>query len=144
MRKQGALEFRQAAALAAQGATNAQALTMPSLYPMWAPKIAYGGTGEPSIVRRPMDRLYRIREGQAHTSQDGWEPENTPAMWEYIDVEHTGTIDDPIPAVLNMTYSKDKYYSEDETLYLCTRDSEIPFSYLPSQLVGQYFEVVTR
>lgn len=139
MRKQKAIEFRRAAALAAQGATNAQALTMPSLYPEWAPDTPYGGEGEPQIVRRPVG-LYRIR--QAHTSQTGWEPENTPAMWEYIDVDHAGTIDDPIPAVLNMTYFKGKYYSEAGTLYLCTRDSETTLAYLPSQLVGQYFEVV--
>ena len=140
MRKQKAMEFRQAAALAAQGATNGQALTMPSMYPMWAPDTPYGGEGEPRIVRRPEGKLYRIR--QAHTSQTGWEPENTPAMWEYIDVEHAGTIDDRIPAILNMAYFKGKYYSEAGALYLCTRDSEVPMAYLPSQLVGQYFEVV--
>lgn len=52
-----------------------------------------------------------------------------------------GTIDDPIPAVLNMRYELGKYYSEDGKVYLCTRDTEIPVAYLPSQLLGVYFEV---
>lgn len=41
-----------------------------------------------------------------------------------------------------MRYYKDKYYSENGVLYLCTRDSGNPLAYLPSQLVGQYFELV--
>lgn len=77
-----------------------------------------------------------------HTSQEDWTPELTPAMWNRIDLEHSGTKEDPIPAALNMMYYKDKYYTENGVLYLCTRDSGIALAYLPSQLVGQYFEVV--
>ena len=92
-----AKEFRAAASLAAQGATDAQAATMPTMYDLWAPWVAYGGEGQPSIVRRPDGQLYRIR--QAHTSQIGWEPENVPAIWAAIDKSHAGTAADPIPAV---------------------------------------------
>ena len=70
-----AKELRAAAGLAAQGATDAQAAAMPTMYDLWAPGVAYGGEGQPSIVRRPDGQLYRIR--QAHTSQVGWEPETT-------------------------------------------------------------------
>lgn len=142
-RKNRAREFRRAGSMSAQTATDAQALTMPTMFPYWAEKTAYGGEGQPQIVRRPVggrDQLFRCQ--LAHTSQAGWEPESTPSLWEYIDVEHAGTMDDPIPAELNMTYYAGKYYSEGEKLYLCTRDSEIPLAYLPSQLVGQYFEEV--
>lgn len=139
MRKERAREFRRAAQLTAQGATNTQALTMPSLYPEWAPGTPYGGAGNIQIVNRPAG-LYRAR--QAHTSQAGWEPENTPALWEHIDVEHSGTMDDPIPAVRNMEYFNGKYYLEAGALYRCIRDSEMPLNYLPSELVGNYFEAV--
>lgn len=73
MRKEKAVEMRRAALLSAQGATDAQApLTMPSLYPEWAAGVAYGGEGEPCIVRQPRtSQLYRINEGKAHTSQAG-------------------------------------------------------------------------
>ena len=58
-----------------------------------------------------------------------------------------GTIDDPIPAVAGMEYVYGKYYIEGETVYICKRTGEaeggtIVLQFLPSQLVGQYFEVV--
>ena len=40
MRKDKAVEMRRVALLSAQGATDAQALTMPSLYPEWAAGVA--------------------------------------------------------------------------------------------------------
>ena len=141
-RKERAAQLRRASLLTAQGATDKQALQMPSLYDLWKTGVGYGGEDQPQIARRPGNKLYRCI--QPHTAQAGWEPENTPAMWEYIDVEHAGTIDDPIPAAVNMICYAGKYYSEGEKLYLCTRDSEIPLAYLPSQLVGHYFEEVAK
>ena len=139
-----AKEFRAAASLAAQGATDAQAATMPTMYDLWAPGVAYGGEGQPSIVRRPDGQLYRIR--QAHTSQAGWEPEAVPAIWAAIDKSHAGTAADPIPAVRGMEYVYGKYYldGEDGKTYLCTRIGEadggkIVLQYLPHELIGQYF-----
>ena len=141
-----AKEFRTAAVLAAQGATDAQAATMPTMYDLWAVGTAYGSEGQPSIVRRPDGQLYRIR--QAHTSQIGWEPENVPAIWAAIDKSHAGTAADPIPAVRGMEYVYGKHYldSEDGKTYLCTRFGEteggkIVLQYLPHELVGQYFAV---
>lgn len=139
-----AKEFRAAAVLAAQGATDAQAATMPTMYDLWAPGVAYGGEGQPSIVRRPDWRIYRTR--QAHTSQTGWEPENAPAIWAAIDKSHAGTAADPIQAARGMEYTYGLYYldGEDGKTYLCTRTGEaeggkIVLQYLPHELVGQYF-----
>ena len=139
-----AKEFRAVASLAAQGATDAQAATMPTMYDLWAPGVAYGGEGHPSIVRRPDGQLYRIR--QAHTSQTGWEPETVPAIWAAIDKSHAGTAADPIPAARGMEYTYGLYYldGEDGKTYLCTRTGEaeggkIVLQYLPHELVGQYF-----
>ncbi len=43
----------------------------------WAPRVSYN-VGQ--IRRDPLDgKLYRV--GQAHTSQEGWNPSLTPAMW---------------------------------------------------------------
>lgn len=139
MRKEKALQFRRATQLTAQTASDPQALTMPSLYDPWTPGTAYGGENQPQIVSRP-GGLYRVR--QPHTAQTGWEPENTPAMWKHIDLEHAGTKEDPIPAALGMEYFEGKYYAENGKLYLCTRDSLNPMDHLPSQLVGQYFKEI--
>lgn len=150
-RPEKARQFRAAASLSAQTATDKQALTMPTMYPYWAANTAYGGENDPKIVRRPVegrDQLYRCR--QAHTSQAGWEPENYPAGWVAIsDGSTAGTVDNPIPAVRGMEYTYGKYYAdpEDGNTYLCARTGEaeggtVVLQYLPHELVGQYFEEV--
>lgn len=41
-------------------------------------------------------KLWKCR--QAHTSQENWKPSiDTASLWEVIDVEHAGTLEDPIP-----------------------------------------------
>ena len=145
-----AKEFRAAASLAAQGASDKQALSMPSMYAYWAEKTAYGGEGEPQIVRRPAggrDQLYRCN--QPHTSQIGWEPENYKAGWVAINDTSAGTVDDPIPAVRGMEFVYGLYYldPEDGKTYLCKRTGEaeggtVVLQYLPHELAGLYFEAV--
>ena len=58
--------------------------------------------------------------------------------------------EDPIEAYAGMTYYKGRYYRDSSTgkIYLCTRDDDqqpgqgIALYYLPSQLVGHYFQEV--
>lgn len=78
---------------------------------------------------------------------DNWTPADALSIWTAIDIEHEGTLEDPIPAAAGMEYIKGKYYNEDGTIYLMNRqgmaDGEsVVLHYLPSQLVGQYFEAV--
>ena len=145
-----AKQFRAAAKLSAQTATDAQALTMLSMYSYWKSGVSYGGQGEEKFVRRPIDgrdQLYRC--DQPHTALEGWEPENYPAGWVAINNTSTGTIDDPIPAVRGMEYTYGLYYvdPEDGKTYLCTRVGEaeggtVVLQYLPNELVGQYFQLI--
>lgn len=86
------------------------------------------------------DKLYEVI--QEHTAQADWTPDISKSIFVVIDKEHLGTIDDPIPAQENMIYYNGKYYIENEVLYLCIRDSEIALQFLPSVLVGNYFELV--
>lgn len=78
---------------------------------------------------------------QPHTTQADWTPDATPSLWARLDVEHSGTLADPIPAALNMEYFEGLYYSEAEAVYYCFRSTEIPVAYMPSQLVGTYFNL---
>lgn len=135
-------EAREVVAFAVQSAnlTDEQSLIVAEFYEVWQSGVEYI---EGKIVRGKGDDplLYRCR--QKHISDEVNQPGiHTSAIWEVINVNQSGTIDDPIPAVANMQYYKDKYYLEDDVLYLCTRDSEIPLSHLPSQLIGHYFEIV--
>ncbi|MDO5012885.1 MAG: hypothetical protein Q4E56_05220, partial [Pseudomonadota bacterium] len=87
---------------------------------------------------------------QAHTSQEGWNPSLTPALWTVVNVTHAGTLDDPIPAARGMEYEYGKHYldPEDNAIYRCARTGEasggkVTLQYLPHELVGQYFMLVS-
>ena len=121
--------------------TDENAVKVIDLYPVWTVGIAVAKDSRYQYN----DKLYKVV--QAHTTQADWAPDTTPALWAVIDVAHAGTIDDPIPAVAGMEYVYGKYYIEGETVYICKRIGEaeggtIVLQFLPSQLVGQYFEVV--
>ena len=129
--------------------TDENALKVIDLCPVWDIGIAITQDMINKGQNRYQDngKLYKCI--QPHTTQADWRPESTPALWTLIDVTHAGTIDDPIPAVAGMEYIKGKYYAENESIYLMNRqgmaDGEtITLHYLPSQLVGQYFEVVSE
>lgn len=130
-------------------ASDADAATFPTLYSEWKP----GETVEEGDRRfyPPTEKLYKVRKGQGHTTQKGWEPDVTPALWVVVDVAHTGTIDDPIPASRGMEYTYGLYYldGEDGNTYLCARageaeGSKIVLQYMPHELIGQYFEVMAE
>lgn len=111
------------------------------LYPMWQPDLTVL-TGDRYQYE---GKLYKAI--QSHTTQADWTPDVTPSMWTVIDVEHAGTIDDPIPASIGMEYEYGLYYVEEDVLYLCEREGEavggkVTLQYMPSELVGQYFSVV--
>lgn len=142
-----ALQFRKATQFAYRGnesvLTNNDILSMASIYEYWSPEnVKYEkDTSIVKVIENDKDILYLCIS--THVSQDLYKPSQlTASLWQKIDFEHAGTLEDPIPASVNMVYYKDKYYIEDVTIYKCTRDSEIALQYLPSQLVGQYFEIV--
>ncbi len=120
--------------------TDDQVLSVAALYPAWSAGVAYGGEGQPCVVSHG-GVLYRCIT--PHTSQADWTPELTASLWARVDKNHTGTLDDPIPAAENMEYIEGLYYSEGGRVYRCTRSTGQPVAYLPSQLVGQYFEEVS-
>ena len=135
-----AKQIRRMAMINAEILEDSQAAEVRTLYPEWKP----GETVEPGDrrYRTPVDTLYKVREGKGHTTQEGWEPENMADSWEAPDVEHAGTVDDPIPAKPNMRYYPGKYYLDGGRVYRCTRDTEQAVSQLPHELVGVYFEEV--
>lgn len=139
-----AAELRPMIEAAAMSLPDGEAAKAVELFPAWAYPVSY------VVGNRVSDggKLYKCR--QAHTSQEGWKPSATPALWVVIDVAHAGTQDDPIPASRGMEYEYGKYYldSEDGKTYLCERTGEaaggkIVLQYLPHELVGNYFKAVS-
>lgn len=85
-------------------------------------------------------KLWKCR--QAHTSQENWKPSiATASLWETINVQNAGTLDDPIPYDQTMTVYNGKYYLEEGIIYKCVRDSGQPLYATCASLVGNYFEV---
>ena len=111
------------------------ALRMREFYPEWASdtdytagyKVQYGG------------KLWRCV--QAHTAQNGWEPENAASLWTEICESHDGTKYDPIPYSGNMALESGKHYIQDYVIYRCTRDTINPVYNALADLVGLYVEV---
>jgi hypothetical protein len=62
----------------------------------------------------------------------------TAALYEVINYQHEGTIDDPIPYNPPMEIFKDKYYIQNDVVYKCTRDSGTALSHDLSALIGLY------
>lgn len=77
-----------------------------------------------------------------------WTPDITYTYYKPVaKTNEDGTINNPITAVAGMEYEYGKYYSEGDSIYLCTRQGEadggkITLHYLPSYLIGQYFEKI--
>lgn len=79
MRKDKALEFRRAAQLSAQNATDEEAMTMPSIYPAWS---GGGVAYQKDRIVRHGETLYRCITG--HTSQGDWSPDAAVSLWVLI------------------------------------------------------------
>lgn len=140
---QRAMELRPVIETAAVSLPDAEAVKAVELFPAWAYPVDYAVDVRVSVG----GKLYKCQ--QAHTSQEGWDPGVTPALWVVIDVDHAGTVDDPIPAARGMEYEYGKYYldGEDGKTYLCERTGEtaggkVVLQYLPHELTGQYFTAV--
>lgn len=137
---QRAARLRPMIEAAAASLPDSDAATAVELFPKWVYPVSYIEGNRVSDG----GKLYKCQ--QAHTSQEGWKPSTTPALWVVIDVAHAGTQDDPIPASRGMEYEYGKYYldSEDGKTYKCERTGEasggkIVLQYLPHELVGNYF-----
>lgn len=138
---------------ARDAAPNQAAANAPEFYPAFEDVVGTyqkkGARVRYTVNNKPA--LYKLTcEDQTEAGTlilESWNPVDAPSIWTAIDIEHEGTLEDPIPAVAGMEYVYGKYYIEGETVYICKRTGEaeggtIVLQFLPSQLVGQYFEVV--
>lgn len=110
-----------------------------SSLPCWSEGVKY----EPLCAVTYDSRVYKCI--QAHTSVSSWVPTDTPTLWELVAPEHEGSLRDPVPAMDGLRYFKDKYYLENDTLYLCVRDDTgdgTVLYTLPSTLIDDYFAVI--
>lgn len=122
--------------------TNEEALAVKDLYPTWESFIDKSlSTG--TIVLYA-DKLYKVRQEISVVLQNQYPSVDTAALYEEINKSNAGTYDDPIPYNNNMALENGKYYIQNEVIYLCNRNTEIPVYQDLSALVGIYVEFATK
>lgn len=119
--------------------TNDQILQCVSVLPDWK-----------SFINSKMENKQRFKfEGEPWEARqeiavvlEGQEPGiSTAALYQRIEGSHAGTQEDPIPYSQLMTVYKDKYYTQNEVLYLCIEDSGQPL-YADCENLPRYFQKV--
>lgn len=120
---------------------NSVALEIPDLFPNFVDMI--GEAVKKGNILKYTGKLYRVR--QDHTVLAIYTPGiETASLYEVIDKEHDGTINDPIPYTPPMEIFNSKYYTQNSVLYRCTRDSGQALTHNLADLVSIYVEVVER
>lgn len=138
MTRERAYKLRALIVKAAGSLADEDAVEGVELFEAWADGTDYAAGDR----RRRADRLYKCR--QNHTSQEGWEPENAPALWEEIAKPGQGeTPDNPIAYNNNMALEEGKYYAQAGVVYVCIRDTGVAVYNDLKDLVGIYVEVVS-
>lgn len=85
--------------------------------------------------------LYTVIQPEL-TIQEHYPPgTGTESLYTRIDEQHDGTKYDPIPYNGNMALQSGKYYTQNNILYLCNRDTVNPVYNALAELVGLYVEV---
>ena len=136
MKRSEVLKLRGIIEQSAQSLSNETALEAICLHPMWESGVSYAV----GFKVQHNGKLWRVV--QAHTAQDGWQPENVPSLWEQVNETRTGELADPIPYDGNMTLENGKHYIQNGAIYLCIRDTVNPVYNALSDLVGLYVEAV--
>lgn len=123
--------------------SNNEALRIKDLFDDWSDYI--GKESEPLKVGqivKTTDGVWRVR--QEHVPQKHYAPSvHTTALYERIVRDHEGTESDPIPYAPPMEIFNGKYYSQDDVLYLCIRNSEQALTHNLSELVDIYVSIVS-
>lgn len=123
--------------------SNSDALKVKDLFDDWIDYTADDADNlKKGQIVKTTDGLWRVR--QEHKAQKHYPPSiHTASLYERIVKDHAGTKGDPIPYAPPMTIFNGKYYTQDGTLYKCTRDAEQALTHNLSELVSIYVEVVS-
>lgn len=139
-RIQAAKESRLAMQMYAETVTDdADALNIKSLYPKWQTVI--GKTVSEGYKFVYENLLYKVIQPTLTIQAQYIPGQGTESLYAVIDEAHAGTVDDPIPYDGNMELFNGLYYSQDDVIYFCIRNSGQPMYHALADLVGLYVEV---
>lgn len=139
MKRSHALMLRAMIEKAAASLDDGDALEAVELFPAWAVGVDY------TEGKRVRDGGELFKCKQPHTSQSDWRPSITPALWQKVETPGQGdTPDNPIPWSWGLEIFKDKYYIQNDVVYVGIRDSGVGIFADLSALVGNYVEVFVK
>lgn len=123
--------------------TDEQAMNMASTFPVWPEGVNSDGQYVEGQIVQDEGQIYRVMQPTV-TPLENQPPhaEGMLAVYRPIEVEHTGTIEDPIPWVYGMDCYTGKYYSYEGKVYLCKGDM-IPCVWTPGSAGLWQWEEVT-
>lgn len=122
------------------GLTVEESLKHKEYFPKWDELI--GKTESGGFMFSYEDTLYEVIQEHEFASQ--WVPGvGTESLYKVVQIEASGTMEDPIAWKQGMELFNGKYYTDKDVLYLCIRDSGMGMSFDLADLVsGGFVEVV--
>lgn len=87
------------------------------------------------------DELYKTIQADLLIQSHYTPGVGTESLYSRIDLEHTGAVYDPIPYNGNIELFEGKYYTQDDVLYLCIRDSGTALYHNLKDLIDLYVKV---
>lgn len=85
-----------------------------------------------------LDRIYRVRQDILVVLEEQFPSVDTAALYEVIEKEHEGTLEDPISYLPPMEIFEGKYYTQNDILYICIRNSETTLTHNLEDLLNTY------
>ena len=118
-----------------------QALEMVEYFPTWDSLI--GKAANVGFRFQYNETLYEVIKN--HSFAEEWKPDSgTESLYQVVQIEASGTMDDPIMWKYNMELFEGKYYIDKDVLYLCIRNSGMGMAYdnLANLVNGGFVKVV--
>ena len=128
--------------------SDTQALNCITVFPKWESFIGKTLTklneeGKENRIEY-QGSLWKVRQDISVVLENQPPGIETAALYERIDVEHAGTLEDliPYPADGNMVIYNGKYYIDNGVVYKCIRDSVNPLYTSLANVINNYVQTI--
>lgn len=120
--------------------TDEESVKRKSMYPHWEMFIEQSLKAGFKVIYN--NTLYKVKQDIAVVLANQAPSIYTSSLYEEINETSSGSLEDPIPYNNNMALETGKYYIQDNVIYKCIRNTEIPVYNALISLVGIYVKVV--
>lgn len=123
--------------------TNDQALQIKSVFAKWPDGVNTDGKYAKGQYITHNDQLYHIEQNVQPIESQPPDAEGMLAIYRPVDIEHEGTLEDPIPWVYGMNCYAGKYYSYNSNIYkVAVGGDMIPCTWYPDSGIWQWELVI--